>query len=155
MSSLVSRTLRLGLVLVALVVSAAPAAEELPVLERYSLDSLGERRGLVYELYDQSFGGGDAEARLRLRRTRSAGSLTVRVSRTVRRGQVSFALLGERVEVRGYSGDDQVLYSRDFAGLEKEGIYFGDSRSGNWVRKLSGIPAEVRRIEVTFYGNYE
>jgi hypothetical protein len=155
MGSLFARAWCGGLAVAAMVLAASPGAAELPVLERYTLDSLGERCGVVYHLYDQSFGGGDAQARIRLRRSRNSGRLFLRVSRVVRQGHISFALLGERVEVRGFSFDDTLLYERVFEGLERDGIYFGDSRSGRWVRTLPGIPPAVRRIEVTFYGNYE
>jgi hypothetical protein len=134
--------------------ASLPAGEPLPLLEKYTLDTLGEARGVTYDLFDQSFGGGDARSRLLLIRRGGSRTLTLTVWRRVRAGTTSFALLGERVEVRGYEGDS-LIYSRDFAGLEQEGIFFGDSRSGNWRRTLKDIPLAVRRLEVTFLGNYE
>jgi hypothetical protein len=129
-------------------------AAQLPVLEKYILDSLADGRGTSYDLYDRSFGGGDASARLLVRSSGGSRTLTLRVWRRVPRGRTSFALLGEKVEVRGFEGD-ALVYSRDFEGLKGEGIYFGDSSSGNWRKTLRDIPAAVRKIEVTFLGNYE
>jgi hypothetical protein len=142
-------------VLAGLVLSMGPAGAQLPLLEKYTLESVGERRGSAYELYDQSLGGGDAEARLELRRESASTTLSLRVWRKVRRGDSSFALLGEKVEVRGFDLEGTQIFSHDYSGLEKDGIYFGDSRSGRWQRTLRGIPAGVRRLEVTFLGNYE
>ena len=144
-----------GALFAGLVLWSVPSAAQLPLLEKYTLESIGERRGTAYQVYDQALGGGDAEARLELRRESSSGTLYLRVWRKVRAGQVSFALLGEKVEVRGFDGEGTQIFSHDYAGLEKEGIHFGDSRSGKWQRTLRGIPSAVRRVEVTFLGNYE
>ena len=149
----------LVLLAVSLLATAAlpvrPAAAQLPVLEKYTLETLGERRGTLYELHDASLGGGDAQSRLRLRRAGDTLTLSLRVWRVVPPGRISFALLGELVEVRGYSFEGSLVYSRDFAGLEEEGVYFGDSRSGDWRRTLRDLPLTVKRLEVTYFGNYE
>lgn len=141
--------------LVAALLAAIPAAAETPLLERYVLDSLRAGRGPAYELTDQSLGGGDAHSQLRYRRGSGGGTLTLRVWRRVPRGNASFALLGERIEVRGYDFEGTVVYSRDFVGLQQEGFLFGDSQSGDWRRTLRSIPASVRKLEVAFFGNYE
>lgn len=131
------------------------AMGDLPLLERYTLESIGQGPGRVYEIYDRSFGGGDAQSRLRLRRERRGHLLELRVWRRVLPGQVSLALLSERVEVRGYDRDDRLILSRDFAGLQRDGIHFGDSQSGTWRRVVAGIAPALWRLEVTFLGNYE
>lgn len=149
------RSYLLSAVLAAAALLPRPAAAQLPLLEKYTLESLGEQRGLVYDLYDQSFGGGDAQGRIQLRRQGSSRTLYLRVWRRVRAGHTSFALLGERVEVRGFDVEGSVIFSRDFTGLTEEGIYFGDGSSGTWLRTLREIPPAVRKLEVTFLGNYE
>lgn len=149
-------TLIPGAVVLALAILTGPSAfAQEPLLEKYTLESTGHRSGLAYQLYDQSLGGGDAHTRIELRRNRSAATLLLRVWRQVRPGNTALALLGERVEVRCYDLEGTLIFSRDFVGLEDEGIYFLDSRSGNWQRRLTGIPLDVRRVEVTFIGNYE
>jgi hypothetical protein len=141
--------------LLLLLFDAQHAHAQLPLLERYTLESLSLRRGTVYELQDGSLGGGDAQARLHFKREKDAGTLRLRVWRRVPAGTTSFALLGERIEVRGYDFEGTTVFSRDFVGLDRDGIHFGDSRSGTWQRTLRKVPAAVTRIEVAFLGNYE
>ena len=148
------RPAALALLTVSTIVLAGSASAQLPLLEKYTLDSVGEGRGTVYDLRDRSLGGGDANAAIRVRRSGSTILLSLRVWRRVPRGRTSLALLGEKVEVRGYDGE-ALVYLRDFEGLEADGIFFGDSQSGDWRRTLRDIPAVVRKIEVTFLGNYE
>ena len=57
--------------------------------------------------------------------------------------------------MRGYDSEGTVVFSRDFEGLEDEGIFFRDSRSGNWARTLRQVPATVVKLEVAYFGNYE
>jgi hypothetical protein len=142
-------------VLLATLAAGIPARAQMPLLERYTLDSILDRKGTVYHLEDASLGGGDAHTELRFRRESGGGTLYLRVWRRVTSGNISFALLGERVEIRGYDQEGTVVFSRDFAGLQEEGIYFRDSQSGTWRRSLRGVPATVTKIEVTFLGNYE
>jgi hypothetical protein len=155
MKQLTKRLFYVAAVLIAAAAPARPAAAQLPLLEKYTLESTGDRPGVAYELFDQSLGGGDAHSALKLSRGRTSAGLLLKVWRVVRPGQTSFALLGERIEVRAYDFEGTLVFSRDLVGLEKEGIHFGDSKSGRWFRKLTGIPLSVRRVEVTYLGNYE
>ena len=136
---------------VALALAAAPPAlAQETVLERYSFSPGESADSVRLELFDRSLGNGTAKSRVRLSGSASAGTLALRVNRRVAPGEVVFALLVFKVEVRGYDASGATLYSRDL-----EGFTFGDSRPGRWSQTLADVPSGLARIEVTYYGNYE
>lgn len=153
-----SRRLAVALALVTLAPGLASVlrAQQPPILESYSLQ-LGttDAAGVTAHLVDDFFGHGSARARLlyvapmTIDDPTATGTLALRVWRRVPRGQITFALLVDGVEVRGFSAGGLVgiWYLPSFA--------FGDSASGNWNRTIDDVPANVLRIEVTFFGNYE
>lgn len=68
----------------------------------------------------------------------------------VAEGEVTFALLVFRIEIRGYDYSDTIIYSRDL-----DGFTFGDSKSGTWTKHLKVLPTSIKYITITFIGNYE
>ena len=125
-----------------------------PVLESYIVSHGGapgaRPDGLDVKLTDKYFGTGTARARIRLKTKANTGSLSLSVSREVSPGEVTFALLVFRVEVRGYDSAGTVIYSRDL-----DGFRFGDSRPGEWFEEVSDIPVNIQQVKVVFIGNYE
>jgi hypothetical protein len=132
---------------------AAPAFAGEAVLERYTLGHGGDLSGpsgsVSAFLHDDRFGNGTAEASVFLDTGEDHDFLHLRVWRQVPPGQIVFALLVFRVEVRGYDFGGKTVHSRDLADFS-----FGDSASGQWLRKLR-VPKGIHRWEVTFVGNYE
>ncbi len=125
-----------------------------PVLEEYRIvhgGTLGgPTSGLHASLFDRYFANGDAKASMIFETKKDEASLRLKVWRTVPEGHTSFALLVFRVEVRGYDSGESVVYSKNL-----EGFTFGDSQSGRWWTKLDGLPPAIRKMTVTFIGNYE
>ncbi|MDQ2695383.1 MAG: hypothetical protein M3Z21_08400 [Pseudomonadota bacterium] len=144
----------LGFVVLGLCLAGQQIAfAQVPVLERYHIRHGGDQGGgpeFAALLADGSFGNGTAKATVVLSFYEDAGSLSLRVWRRVRSGEITFALLVSRGIVRGYDGDGNLVYSHDL-----EGFVFGDSQSGKWSQRLSDLPASIRRINITFLGNYE
>lgn len=135
-------------------VSAPAAADDSgangTVLETYLLGPGNSIDALKVTLGDDRFGGGDARASLTWTVRNGAGDLKLRVWRTVPAGSISFALLVFGIEVRGYNTQGDLLLK-----TELEPFSFGDSASGNWNKSLKNLPAEITRLEVRFFGNYE
>lgn len=128
-----------------------------PVLERYVLQvGSTESFGAEAVLFDRFFGHGTARSRHvftgppTLEDVDGTGRLVLRVWRIVDDDEITFALLVFRVEVRGFDAEGMLAYSRTL-----KGFTFGDSESGEWRRVLQDIPAEVIRLAVTYFGNYE
>src|SRR5215216_4527166 len=125
-----------------------------PVLETYVVSHGGTSGarpdGLDVKLSDKHFGNGTARARIRLKTTGDSGSLSLNVYREVGPGEVTFALLVFRVEVRGYDSAGLLIYSKDL-----DGFRFGDSKSGEWQEQLRDIPLSIQLLKVVFIGNYE
>jgi hypothetical protein len=132
----------------------AQGTPEDPVIEDYVVahgGSLGSpSSGVDAVLFDEFFGNGDAKALVKLQTRKDSRQLTLRVWRQIRRGEFSFALLVFRIEIRGFDALDEPIYARELGGFT-----FGDSSSGNWLRTLKDLPEDIRRIEITFIGNYE
>jgi hypothetical protein len=122
------------------------------VLEKYVIGHGGDQtqpNGLYAFIRDNLFGNGTAQAHVVLDNETDFNSLHLRVWRRVEEGQIVFALLVFRVEIRAYDVQDNLVYSQELAGFT-----FGDSRSGNWRRSFR-IPRDASLIRVTFFGNYE
>lgn len=111
-----------------------------PLLERHVLQ-VGD-----VKLYNRTFGGGTASLKIRLTTTQ----MTLAVWRKVPRDTIAFALLVDRVEIRGFAAEGRTVYRRDLPGFT-----FGDSASGNWTETLSDLPAGTASVSVAFFGNYE
>lgn len=129
-----------------------PNSDE-PILETYIIaqgGNHGSTGGMQAVLEDDAFGVGTAKSRLSLQADDESGTLNLRVWRKVRRGQIVFALLVFRVEIRGYNDQDELLYTTDLPGFT-----FGDSASGYWYKRLKDLPGGIRYLEVNFVGNYE
>lgn len=129
------------------------ASAQEPVLERYHIRHGGDQGGgpeFAALLVDGAFGNGTARASIVLSFHEDAGSLSLRVWRRVRPGEITFALLVFDGRVRGYDGDGNLVYARNLGGF-----VFGDSQSGYWSQRLNDLPAAVRRLSITFFGNYE
>jgi hypothetical protein len=124
-----------------------------PILEKYVLgfgsDNSMASEGVVVDMHDKAFGGGNAQAHLYLKTEENADSLRLNVWRLAKKGETSFALLVFRIEVRGYDFLGKSVFSQDL-----DGFTFGDSSSGWWWKSLK-IPADVQLLHVTFVGNYE
>lgn len=120
------------------------------ILERYLLKADAGIGSLDFRLSDRSFGGGTAKSVLAWKSTTDGARLTMTVSRSVKPGEVVFALLVFHVEVRGYDETGQLTYSESIGGFT-----FGDSEGGRWEKNLSAAPVDLTRIVVAFYGNYE
>ncbi|MEP9410826.1 MAG: hypothetical protein HRF42_05380 [Candidatus Brocadia sp.] len=125
-----------------------------PVLESYSMAHGGDQEttpwGVKANLFDKFFGGGTAKARITFNAKDNSSHLSLKVWRKVRSGEIAFALLVFRTEVRCYDASGGLVYSRDL-----EGFTFGDSSSGQWSQKLHDLPANIQQIRTTFIGNYE
>jgi hypothetical protein len=123
------------------------------VLEEYSIGhggTLGGPPAIVASLSDPFFGNGDAEASIEFDMEDETGSLALKVWRVVEPGNISFALLVFRVEVRAHDEAGTLVFSRDL-----DGFTFGDSMSGIWTEVLNELPSSIRQVGVTFFGNYE
>ncbi len=131
-----------------------PLFAQEPVLESYSITHGGDPEttpsGVKAALFDKLFGGGTAKARVVFNTRDDSSHLSLKVWRKVRSGEITFALLVFRIEVRGYDALDGLIYSRDL-----DGFTFGDSSSGQWSQKLHDLPANIQQIRITFIGNYE
>ena len=125
-----------------------------PILETYIIGHGGllggSLDGVRGRITDKFFGNGTAKARIKYKAREDSASLSLRVSRSVTPGEIVFALLVFRVEVRGFDTMGTLVYSRDLQGFE-----FGDSRAGKWKERLEDLPLNATRISVTFIGNYE
>ncbi len=123
-------------------------------LEEYSVSHGGTSEtnpsGFSAKLFDKYFGNGTAKASVTFKMKDDSGRLSLKVWRTVAKGEITFALLVFSAEIRGYDYSDTLVYSQDL-----DGFTFGDSKSGNWSKELKDIPAETQQITVTFFGNYE
>lgn len=147
----------LGLMLLALGQAVLPATargqSEDPVLERYVIGhggTLPSGSGNINAfIQDDQFAGGTAQASTFFDAGADGDFLHLRVWRHVPAGQIVFALLVFRVEVRGYDAAGQLVHSRDLPDFS-----FGDSQSGNWTRKLR-VPKKAQRWEISYIGNYE
>ena len=136
---------------------APVAGAQEPVLEHYVLQvGSQDAAGTEVALHDRFFGHGTARSRIlftgpeELGNPEGTSNLVLRVWRIVEPGQITFALLVFRVEVRGFAADGTTVFERDLRGFT-----FGDSASGQWRRELQELPASLVRLEVTFIGNYE
>lgn len=131
-----------------------PLFAQEPVLESYSITHGGDPEttpsGVKANLFDKFFGGGTAKARVTFNTRDNSSHLSLKVWRKVRSGEITFALLVFRIEVRGYDASNELIYSRDL-----DGFTFGDSSSGQWSQKLQNLPANIQQIRITFTGNYE
>lgn len=110
----------------------------------------GRTDGIDAIITDRFFGNGTARASISYKVREDSGTITLRVWRNVKPGEIVFALLVFRVEVRGMNASDEVVYTQD-----PQGFTFGDSKPGNWKRVLTNVPPEAIKIRVTFIGNYE
>lgn len=123
-------------------------------LEEYSVSHGGTSEtnpsGFSAKLSDKYFGNGTAKAAVTLKMRNDSGTLSLKVWRKVAKGEITFALLVFRIEILGYDYSDTLVYSR-----ELDGFTFGDSKSGNWSIQLKDLPANIRQITITFFGNYE
>jgi hypothetical protein len=138
------------------------AAQNRPVLENYSFQlgtpsSINASAGAELHFKDRFFGNGTAHSSIRLLEQSSSSTLTQRplllmldVKRSVKPGEIVFALLAAGVEIRGYDASGAVIFSRDLPGFT-----FGDSASGEWHERIASLPTNLARLAVTFYGNYE
>jgi hypothetical protein len=139
---------------IAFVVAVSPlrtnAQSNETVLERYSFRTGEFSDRVTLDFVDKSLGNGTARTRIKIKGTPDGGALNLHVTRRVEPGQIVFALLVFKVEVRGLDSSGAGIYAQDFPGFT-----FGDSASGDWQRSLDAIPATVARLSVTFFGNYE
>jgi hypothetical protein len=140
--------------LVSALLNARSVYGQEPTLENYVVSHAGtpgaRPDGLDVKLTDKYFGNGAAKARIRLKTKGDSGSLSLSVYREVGPGEVTFALLVFRVEVRCYGSAGSLIYSRDLSGFR-----FGDSQSGEWQEELNDIPTSIQQLNVVFIGNYE
>ena len=143
----------LAVVVLALLLSPVLAGAQEPVLEEYVIGhggTLGGPPDVQAHLFDPHLGNGDTRASVRFGIANNSGALRLGVWRVVRPGEIVFALLVFRVEVRGFDSGGAVVFSRDLPGFT-----FGDSQSGSWFRLLRGLPASVSQVRVKYIGNYE
>jgi hypothetical protein len=142
------------LAFVAILLNTREAHGQEPVLESYLISHGGTSGarpdGVDVKLTDKYFGNGTARSRLRLKTKADSGSLSLNVAREVGPGEITFALLVFRVEVRGYDSAGSLIYSQDLPGFT-----FGDSQPGEWQKELNDIPVSIQQIRVVFIGNYE
>jgi len=124
----------------------APTPAE-PVLERHVLEP-AELADV--KLFSKSFGGGSASMRIQFVRNETSRALHLAVWRKVPSGTITFALLVDRVEIRGRNSEGRVVYSKDLPGF-----VFGDSASGFWKETLTDLPPGIVSLSVAFFGNYE
>ena len=131
-----------------------PLFSQETTLEEYSVSHGGTTEakpsGFSAKLSDKYFGTGTAKASVHFRTKDDSGTLSLRVWRKVAQGEITFALLVFRIEIRGYDYTGTLIYSQDL-----DGFTFGDSKSGNWSKELTDLPANIQQIKITFFGNYE
>lgn len=118
-----------------------------PVLERHVLEP-AELADV--KLLSRTFGGGTAGMRIHFLRDPVSVKLSLAVWRKVRSGTIAFALLVDRVEIRGRDAEGRLQYARTLPGFT-----FGDSASGFWKERLSDLPRGIATLSVAFFGNYE
>ena len=123
-------------------------------LEEYSVShggtSVTNPSGFSAKLSDKYFGNGTAKASVKFKMRDDSGTLSLKVWRKVAKGEITFALLVFRIEIRGYDYTGTLIYSQDL-----DGFTFGDSKSGSWSEELKNLPVNIQQIKVTFFGNYE
>ena len=131
----------------------ALAELEEPVLERYVIGHGGDPAttgsSVNAFIHDDQFSNATAQASTFFHTATGNDVLRLKVWRRVASGEIVFALLVSRVEIRGYDQSGKGVYSHDLPDFS-----FGDSASGNWVRRLR-VPKDVHRWEITYVGNYE
>ncbi len=131
-----------------------PLFSQETTLEDYSVSHGGTSEtnpsGFSAKLSDKYFGNGTAKASVTFKMRDDSGTLSLKVWRKVAKGEITFALLVFRIEIRGYDYSDTLVYSQDFGGFT-----FGDSKSGNWSEDLKNLSANIRQMKITFFGNYE
>ena len=125
-----------------------------PVLESYSIGQGGDRSSgpdlFEATLSDKSFGNGTAKSQVKLTGKEANASLSLLVYRSVTPGEVVFALLVFKVEIRAYDSAGAPIYMRDLGGFT-----FGDSQGGVWTQEIEDLPSIAKKVQVTFIGNYE
>lgn len=131
-----------------------PLFSEGTTLEEYSVSHGGtpetKLSGFSARLSDKYFGNGSAKVSVTFKIRDDASILLLRVWRKVAQGEITFALLVFRIEIRGYDYSDNLVCFRDL-----EGFTFGDSKSGYWSKQLKTLPTNIKHITITFFGNYE
>ena len=137
-----------------------PVMAQEPILETYVIrqggsSAVSSLEGFTAQFKDPGFGGspgqGTAKSIIRFETLADRSKLFLRVYREeLPPDTTAFALIVESVKVRGFDFQGRRIYA-----LNLEGFIFGDSSSGNWSRTLSNLPANVARLQITFYGNYE
>lgn len=144
----------LTLFLTAIPPIGAEEMPETPVLDLYivgqATEAWDQTRGFFAQIHDPNLGNGTARTTLQLRVGNTNAHLFLRVRRTVPPGQIVFALLVDRVEVRARNLLGEEIYARDLPGF-----VFGDSAGGRWSVTLRDLPANTAQVVVTFFGNYE
>jgi hypothetical protein len=148
---------RLFLLLTLTHVGLASSRAQEAVLEHYVLGVGQNSDGVATALGDKYFGGGTARAAVSFIDTArrqnpddASGNLVLFVTRQVRPGEITFALLCFGVQVRGFDSEGTQVFSRDLPGFT-----FGDSKSGRYTKVVRAIPIRTSKLEVTFLGNYE
>jgi hypothetical protein len=148
---------RLFLLLTFTLVGGANLRAQEAVLEHYVLGAGQNSDGVAAALTDKYFGGGTARATVsfidtdrRQNPEGTSGNLLLFVTRQVRPGEITFALLCFGVQVRGFDSEGTQVFSQDLPGFT-----FGDSKSGRYTKVVRAIPLTTARLEVTFLGNYE
>lgn len=131
-----------------------PLFSQEAILEEYSVSHGGESEtnlsGFSAKLSDKYFGNGTAKASVTFKMKDDSVILSLKVRRQVAEGEITFALLVFRIEIRGYDYSDTLVYSRDI-----DGFTFGDSKSGSWSKQLKNLSTNIQHITITFFGNYE
>jgi hypothetical protein len=154
LSMRLSKLTYLILTFVVIVASGLTSKAEGAILEHYVLqhggDSAGISEGIRFSLQDDHFGEGTAKAKIAFNTRGQQGYLSLKVCRTVKQGEIVFALLVFGVEIRGYTSNGDLVYSKDL-----EPFSFGDSKSGKWTALFRDLPVNITRLEVTYLGNYE
>lgn len=138
------------MILVSSLLSVGIAASEQPILETYSFAVGGDGKRVDASLLDRAFGGGTARARVWFAGKEAEGELRLRIWRTVRPGEIVFALLCFGVQTRCYDAEGKEIF-RD----ETDGFTFGDSAPGEYKVRFEDLPANLARVQVRFIGNYE
>lgn len=135
----------------------AYAQQPEPVLEQYTFGMGQNSDGISAALHDKSLGRGTAKVTIgfadvspQRNSNLSKGTVVINVSRKVAKGHVVFALLCDRIEVRGSNAAGEQIYSSDLPGFT-----FGDSKGGNYHKTLRTLPLAVCTLQITFFGNYE
>lgn len=131
-----------------------PLFSQETTLEEYSVSHGGTSgtnlSGFSAKLSDKYFGNGTAKASVKFKMRDGPGTLSLKVWRKVAKGEITFALLVFRVEIRGYDYSDTLVYSQDFGRFT-----FGDSKSGSWSEEVKNLPVNIQQMKITFFGNYE